>query len=318
MDLSIVIPAHNRPDLLRACLESVLRHCPARSEIVVVDDGSPQRQISAVVQQFPAVRGIRLERRQGFCAAANAGIAASRGMIVELLNDDTEVTAQWADFALTHFAEAGVAAVAPLVLRWPGGEVGTAVIDSAGDRYYRGGIAGKRGHNEPLEPVHLSPCEVFGASASSAFYRREVLLRVGAFPIEFGAYFEDVDLAFRLHRAGGRILYEPRSRVLHHVSASHGAKPDRPLLRQQSRNEERVFWRNLPAGELLRSLPFHLAVLVAKGVRRWRAGELAPYVLGRLDLLREVRSLVRHRRQLQALGKNAPLEQWQVERTYWE
>jgi CDP-4-dehydro-6-deoxyglucose reductase len=55
----------------------------------------------------------------------------------------------------------------------------------------------------------LTPHSVFGASACAAFYRREALLAAGGFPEHFGAYFEDVDLSFRLRRLGFEIVYEP-------------------------------------------------------------------------------------------------------------
>src|SRR5207247_9152509 len=137
-----------------------------------------------------------------------------------------------------------VAAVAPLVLRPDQDAEGTLEIDSAGDRYYIGGVASKRGHGQALDATYLQPCRVFGASASSAFYRRDVLLRVGAFPSSFGAYFEDVDLAFRIQRAGFRILFEPNSGVFHHGGGSYRSL-GRRLLEQQSRNEDRVFWKNV-------------------------------------------------------------------------
>ena len=197
--LSLVIPSHNRPDLLRPCLASVVRHAPPDTEVLVVDDGSTARCVSAAAHDFPGARVLRLEQRGGFCAAANAGVRAARYSVVELLNDDTEVSAGWAEAALARFADPAVAAVAPLVLRGPPGQGGPPRIDSAGDRYFAGGVAGKRGHGEPLGPDYLRPGPVFGASASSAFYRRDVLLAVGGFPETFGAYFEDVDLAFRLH-----------------------------------------------------------------------------------------------------------------------
>jgi GT2 family glycosyltransferase len=202
--------------------------------------------------------------------------------------------------------------VAPLVLYWPGGGPGAARVDSAGDRYYLGGVAGKRGHGAVLGPTHLRPCRVFGASGSSAFYRRDVLRRVGALPASFGAYFEDVDLAFRLHRAGYDVVFEPAARVLHHVGASHG-RPGGALLEQQSRNEERVFWRNVPARELPRTVPLHLAVLAAKAWRRWREGNLAPFLRGRLQVLAEAPALLRHRHALAALGPPASLRRWCVE-----
>jgi GT2 family glycosyltransferase len=313
--LTLVIPSHNRADLLRRCLASVRRHAPADTEILVVDDASPNHAVTRTVQAFAGVSLLRLERRQGFCAAVNAGIRTARHPFVELLNDDTEVTAGWAEAALAHFADTRIAAVTPLVLRGAPGE-GPPSIDSAGDRYFLGGVAGKRGHGQPLRASYLQGGEVFGASASSAFYRREALLEIGGFPEKFGAYFEDVDVAFRLHWAGHRIVYEPESRVWHRVSASHG-RPTRRLLEQQSRNEERVFWRNLPACDLLRALPWHAAVLAAKAYRRWQHGELMPFLFGRLRTFSEIADLVRHRRRLRRGNDRANAAAWGVETRFW-
>jgi len=310
--LSIIIPTHNRPDLLRACLASVAPHAPTGTEVIVVDDASPNHEAGKAARSFDGVRVVRLARRRGFCAAATAGIYASCGDIVELLNDDTEVRTGWATAALKWFADASVAAVAPLVVT---GMDGT-IVDSAGDRYYLGGVAGKCGHGEALGPAHLLSRPVFGASGSSAFYRRRALQHVGGFPESFGAYFEDVDLAFRLQRAGYRTVFEPASRVFHHVASSYGPK-QRVLLEQQSHNEEQVFWRNLPAATLLRALPRHLAVLAGKAGRRWREGTLMPFVWGRLRMLRRVPDLVRHRRQLAKLGPDVSVERWHVETEYW-
>jgi GT2 family glycosyltransferase len=310
---SVVIPSHNRPDLLRACLSSVQRHAPPQTEVIVVDDGSPGGVVSTAAAEFPQVGCLRSPRRRGFCAAANAGIEAAAAPVVELLNDDAEVEPGWAAAALAHFKDPAVAAVAPLVLRWDGAGEARA-IDSAGDRYYLGGVAGKRGHGEPIGPAYLRPCRVFGASASSAFYRRDLLRRVGAFPERFGAYFEDVDLSFRLHRAGSEVVFEPASRVRHRVSASYG-RPRRRLLQQQSRNEELVFWRNLPGRDLARALPLHLAVLAAKAWRRWGEGNLTPFLAGRLGALAEWREVVRQRRRLHDSGGTA--DRWGVENCFW-
>jgi len=313
--LSIVIPSHNRPDLLRRCLAGVRRHAP-RAEVVVVDDGSAGRVVSAAAGEFAGVRCLGWPRRRGFCTAANAGLRAATRPLVELLNDDTEVTAGWAEAAVARFDDAGVAAVAPLVLSGSPDQAGPPRIDSAGDRYFAGGIAGKRGHGQLLGPDYLGARPVFGASASSAFYRRDLVLALGGFPEHFGAYFEDVDLAFRLHWAGYRIVYEPLARVWHLGAASHG-RTDRCLLAQQARNEERVFWRNLPRGRLLRALPWHLAVLAAKAWRRWRQGELLPFLTGRLSVLGEWGELLGHRRQLQRSCRNADSRRWGVEERFW-
>ena len=315
--LSIVIPSHNRPDLLDACLRTVTLHAPKNTEIIVVDDASPELTVSRVASRFPVVQVLRLPKQKGFCAAVNAGIRAASGAIVEVLNDDTEVSPGWAAPVFAAFEDSGVAAVAPLVLYWQAtaDRISPPLVDSAGDCYYVGGIAGKRGHGLPLGASHLRRGLVFGASASSAFFRRAVLLEVGAFPESFGAYFEDVDLAFRLHWAGYQILYEPASRVFHHVSASYGS-PQRGLLEQQSQNEERVFWRNLPSRALLRALPHHFAVVFAKAWRRWQEGNLAPFLRGRLRVLGEARLLVQHRSQLRRTGRSCDLSEWQVDQRF--
>ncbi len=314
--LSVVIPSHNRPDLLRRCLAGVVRFAPPGSEVIVVDDGSPGGCAAQTACRFPGVQVLRRARPAGFCAAANAGLQAAGAPVVELLNDDAEVTAGWAEAGLSHFADPAVAAVAPLVLVGPPHGEGRPAVDSAGDRYFLGGVAGKRGHGQPLGPQHLKAGPVFGACASSAFYNRAAVLAVGGFPEEFGAYFEDVDLSFRLHWAGYRIVYEPASRVWHRGAASHGP-PRRRLLEQQSRNEERVFWRNLPRGELLRALPWHLAVLAGKACKRWRDGGLLPWLCSRLRVLGDGPALVRHRRRLHAGSAPADLAAWGVEERPW-
>src|SRR5262249_32673802 len=117
--LSVVIPSRARPDLLRCCLASVTEFAAAETEIIVGDDASPGEKVSRAAADFTGVRTVRLPRRRGFCAAVNAGIRTARGAVVELLNDDTEVTAGWADAALRVFDDPRVAAVAPLVLCRP-------------------------------------------------------------------------------------------------------------------------------------------------------------------------------------------------------
>jgi GT2 family glycosyltransferase len=312
--LSIVIPSHNRVDRLRDCLKSVTRHAPAGTEILVVDDASPGGIIFTAATEFAQVRALRLPIHSGFCAAANVGIANTHNPIVEMLNDDTEVCAGWAQAGLACFDDPSIGAVAPLVLQWPGGDTRESRIDSAGDRYSVGGVAGKRGHGRALSATYLRRTRVFGASASSAFYRRSALNQAGGFPESFKAYFEDIDLAFRLHWSGFDILYEPASRVLHHVGSSYG-KPADELLEQQSCNEERVFWRNLPGRLLLRSLPAHAAVIAAKAWRRWRAGELNPFLRGRFRALRELSSMSRS-----SIG-NQPsfraLARWRLDHRMW-
>ncbi|MBI1830865.1 MAG: glycosyltransferase family 2 protein, partial [Planctomycetes bacterium] len=157
----------------------------------------------------------------------------------------------------------------------------------------------------------LEPCRVFGASAAAGFYRRAALDRVGLFPEHFGSYFEDVDLAFRLNRAGYRAMFEPASRVLHHVSASYGSV-GRSLIERQSCNEERVFWRNVPASALWRALPKHVAVLLGKAWRRLDEGTLLPWLFGRLRGLWECKAMLSQRQGL----ADGDIADWNIDETW--
>jgi GT2 family glycosyltransferase len=311
IDLSIVIPSTSRPELLRKCLDTLAAHGPPGSEVIVIDDGSPGAVISQIAGRWRATVH-RFNCRGGFARAANAGLRLARHEIVELLNDDTEVTAGWWKAACRHFADPTIAAVAPLVLQVSSGRPNTVRVDSAGDDYYLGGVARKRHHAEKLSKVENSSRDVFGVSACAAFYRRTAAMNVGGFPEPFGAYFEDVDLAFRLHRAGHRLIFEPSSRVWHHGGSSYG-EPRGSLAVQMSRNEELVFWRNLPTADLYRALPNHLAVLGAKLLRRAGEGNLIPFLWGRLAALRLLPHIFRHRRMLAQAYPASDMAGWRVQ-----
>lgn len=279
-DLSIIIPSYSRADLLAACLRSILDHADgANLQIIVVDDASDDHAVFMTARSFPGVEVIRLTERSGFCAAINAGLSRTRADIVQVLNDDTEVTSGWYHAPLQRFLEnPQLGSLAPLVLQWSN----PSKIDSAGDGYDRGGFAYSRGKGEELNDTWLTGCEVFSAAGSAAFFRREALVKVGGFPEEFFAYFDDIEVGFKLREAGYQCWYEPLSRVLHHGSASHGKRPSRRLVEQLARNEERVFCRHLSSEHRWRNLTRHAAVLGAKALRRWADGTLMPFCMGRV------------------------------------
>src|SRR5262249_3987227 len=146
---SIVIPTYNGRELLRLCLASIERNRPRDPElpieVIVADDASSDGTSEWMAKAHPAVRLVRLERNAGFCAAANAGMAAARGTFIHLLNNDTGVEAGWVEAGLAPFADETVGSVAPLVLVRSEPER----VDSAGDSYSWVGWPTKRGHGEP-------------------------------------------------------------------------------------------------------------------------------------------------------------------------
>ncbi|MGP0067794.1 MAG: glycosyltransferase family 2 protein [Isosphaeraceae bacterium] len=302
---SIVIPTYNGLELLRICLASIERHRPpGRScpiEVVVADDASTDGTPEWLSATYPGVRLVRLESNGGFCAAANAGMAAARGRFIQLLNNDTEVTEAWIEAGLAPFVDDTVGSVAPLVLV----RSDPRRVDSAGDTYALPGWPVKRGHGQSADSWAERPAgEVFGASGSSAFYRTEALRRSGGFDPLFGSYYEDIDLAFRLRWAGYRCVFAPACRIHHDVSATYDHRNPR-LQRRMSRNAELVFWSNLPTRTLALAIVPHLAFISAQAAWRLARGRLGPFLTGKLDALRAWRQIRERRRRRSVIARSA-------------
>ncbi len=277
--LSIVIPTYNGLQWLQRSLPRVLAYAPAEAEVIVVDDASTDGTISWLAR-WKRVRVIRRRCNGGFCAAVNDGIRAARGEIVQTLNNDVLVTPGWTRQPMKLLRDPSVAAVAPLVLDLNQPDR----IDSAGDGWHLCGRAYSRGNRQLVGTVWLAGTEeVFGASASAAFYRRSVLEEVGSFPAEFGAYYDDIDLAFRIRHAGYRALFCSSSVVYHAVHGSYGGRLDPERVRRLARNEEFVFWRCTPRGVLPLALPMHVVYVLLHAGLLWFEGRPAgAYLKGRL------------------------------------
>ncbi|GAB4385745.1 MAG: glycosyltransferase [Elainellaceae cyanobacterium] len=98
--LSIIIPTHNRPDLLPVAVQSALNQTYQDLEVVVVDDAShPPAQLP----EDPRLRIIRLDQGVGGAGARNVGTQAARGRWVTYLDDD--------DCLLPHMAELSLSAL---------------------------------------------------------------------------------------------------------------------------------------------------------------------------------------------------------------
>jgi GT2 family glycosyltransferase len=240
-----------------------------------------------MAERFPGVEVVRRPEQGGFCRAVNTGLKSAHGTIVQVLNDDTEVSPGFAEPVLRRFAQnPAIVAISPLV------RTGDR-IDSMGDHFWPWGVAQKRGHGQPLLTAHRTDCSIRFANGTASFYRRDILHACGGFAEELGAYFDDIDLSFRLRR-WGQIWYEPACEIHHHVSASYGP-PRGDLLVMQSRNEELVYWRNLPLPALLAWLPAHVAVVALKAYRRWCEGTLREFWRGRCQAWASFAAIRRYR-----------------------
>lgn len=99
--LSIIIPTHNRPQLLQRAIRSALAQTLPDIEIIVVDDGSKP---PVALSDYPQVKIIRLSPNQGGAAARNRGAEIAKARWITYLDDDDELMPQMAQVSLDAIA----------------------------------------------------------------------------------------------------------------------------------------------------------------------------------------------------------------------
>ncbi|MCO5193259.1 MAG: glycosyltransferase, partial [Anaerolineae bacterium] len=101
--VSIIIPHLNGKQHLDDCLGSLRRQTFTDFEVLLVDNGSTDGSQAYVRDEFPEVEVIEIGRNLGFTGACNLGYEKSKGDIVILLNNDTEVDSHWLEHIVNAF-----------------------------------------------------------------------------------------------------------------------------------------------------------------------------------------------------------------------
>jgi glycosyltransferase involved in cell wall biosynthesis len=277
MRLDIVIPTYNRAALLASALESLLaadRPNGLEVDVTVVDNRSTDHT-RAVVESFASRFGGRLqyvyESNPGRSHALNAGIAASRGDLVGMIDDDEEVDRGWLITIADAFDDPATDFIGGPYLPVWGGErpvwLGTAY----------GAVVGWAECGQAIQQFG-PPCEAM-LMGGNAVIRRSVLERVGPYSVDLGRTpggrlmsCEDEDMFHRLLLIGARGFYRP-DLIIHHYVA-----PERLTKRYFRRW---CFWRGVSQGRIDRRRPAAVPYLL--GVPRYMIG-LA--VRGALDTVR--------------------------------
>lgn len=296
---SAVVTTYNGHAVLGECLQALLAQTRPFDEILVVDDASTEDDEAFVcarfsLERFPSLRTLRLDRNLGHAGAAAAGVAATRGELVALVNNDAAPDPDWLEHAVRPFVDPRVGSVATRLVRYDRPEI----LDSAGDAYTVVGHAFKSGEGEP-DSLERQSRDVFSACAGAALFRRAAYETAGGLRPELEAYYDDVDLGFRLRLAGYACVYAPLARCRHRVSATYGRGSFRQLA-LTSRNQAFVWWADMPAGLLLRYLPEHALFFVLQVVSRLFQGGLLPLLAGKAQALFRLPLLLRLRREAQA------------------
>jgi hypothetical protein len=215
----------------------------------------------------------------------------ARGDFITLLNNDAVAHTHWLDEliqAAQRHPEAGFFASQVVLYSAPH------LLESAGDGFSAAGTVFRRGH---LREAAAYPREeyVFGAQGCAAFYRRELLDKIGLFDEDFFLVYEDADLSFRAQLAGYKCLYVPSATVYHHGGSTIGRFSELYVYQSQ-RNVEYVFLKDLPTALLLQMQPAHLVYNLLGFVFFASHGQMVPFLRAKYDAIRMIPSLLKKRR----------------------
>jgi GT2 family glycosyltransferase len=230
MDLSIIIVTWNSQEFIRNCLDSILVSAGNLSfEIIVVDNSSFDETAKIVEQFYPRVNLIQNKKNSGYAKANNQGIEEVRGEYILLLNPDTQVLED-ALSLMYEFMEENpkIGALGPKLLN-PDKSVqsscrefptfSTLVWEFSGlSRLFPKSKIFSRWRMGYFDFDKTR--EVDQPMGSCLMLRRETLDDVGIFDENFGMFFNDVDLCFRIKKRGWKIYFYTGAKVIHHKGAS--------------------------------------------------------------------------------------------------
>jgi GT2 family glycosyltransferase len=195
--VSVVLPTIGRPELIRACLDS-LAVCEPRAEEIIIVDSSNDEAVADVAAGFATAGARRIQcRTRGIGEAFNLGLREARHEIVLLTNDDCTVEPSWVERGLSSASRDPRTIVTGRVRPHGDPTVVPSTIDDPVEREYSGEAA-------------------FVLYTQSMALHRSVVLELGGFDTRIQPTAEDNDLSYRWLRAGFRIRYEPDFVVWHH------------------------------------------------------------------------------------------------------
>lgn len=247
-EVSIIVPVYNQINYTIRCLQSLAEHRTQYSfEVIVMDDVSND-QTQDVLPRIPGLRYIRNEQNLGFLRNCNKAAGLARGKYLVFLNNDTIVLSGWLD-ALHR----------PFKMHEDVGLVGSKLIYPDGRLQEAGGIIWKdaSGWNwgrlgDPQHPRFNYVRDADYVSGASIMIARDLFEEIGRFDERYApAYYEDTDLAFSVRDKGYRVLYQPKSVVVHFEGISSGTDENLGVKRYQAVNRQKF------AEKWAKVLPIH-------------------------------------------------------------
>ncbi len=296
MRISVVIPNWNGAKHLLVCLTALRKQTLLPHEIFLVDNASQDDSRDLVARDFPEVTVLALPRNVRFAGACNAGIRASTGDAIALLNNDTEADPCWLERVAACFATHPDAGFVASKLRLFDQRD---KLHSAGDFYSRRGVPGNRGVWQ-VDDGRFDTDYVFGACGAASVYRRDMLNKVGLLDEQFEFSCEDVDLSWRAQLAGYTCAFAHDAIVYHKVSATGGGIINSYY---DGRNFIWLLTKDVP-GEVLRAnfgaIVGEQIKIFGSALKAWRGEAARNRMKGQLAGVLGLPKMLRARRKVQA------------------
>jgi GT2 family glycosyltransferase len=216
---TVIVPTHLGGTRLARLLDSLAAQTtPART--IVVDNAAPEGSVAPFVERHEFAERLRLDANAGFARAINTAASGNSDDALVLVNDDCVCAPRFVEELVASLdPTAGVVMTAGVLLdAFDPETIDTAGIELdetlLGFDYLNGAPVSSLG---PDTPDPIGPC------AGAAAFDRQAFAEAGGFDENFFAYWEDVDLALRLRRAGGRCVLAREARATHEHSATLGS-----------------------------------------------------------------------------------------------
>ncbi|GFO64822.1 glycosyltransferase [Geomonas paludis] len=242
--VSIIIPVHNQWAFTHSCLASIIEHSGTIPyEVIVADDLSSDDtcRIGEIVHN---VRVVRHQTNLGFLRNCNEAARLAKGAYLLFLNNDTNVQPGWLAPLVEVMERDAAVGMAGSKLVYPDG-----MLQEAGGIIWQDASGWNFGwRDDPEKSSYNYVKDADYVSGASLMVRRELWEKTGGFDGRYvPAYFEDTDLAFQARSLGYRVVYQPKSVVVHFEGVSHGKDVSTGVKAYQETNKQKFVerWREV-------------------------------------------------------------------------
>lgn len=245
-DVTIIIPVYNQLAYTMRCLKSLASHATKCTfEVIVMDDVSSDAT-PEIITKIDGVRYVRNDENLGFLRNCNKAAGLAKGGYLVFLNNDTVVLPGWLDALYETFAQFPSVGLAGSKLIFPDGR-----LQEAGGIIWNDASGWNWGRlSSPEHPRFNYVRDADYVSGASIMIERQLFEVLGRFDERYApAYYEDTDLAFAVREKGYRVVYQPRSAVVHFEGVSSGTDLSAGVKRYQVVNQAKFFdkWKHVLA-----------------------------------------------------------------------